>query len=154
MGIGFSKTQIFGRLGSDPDYREVGSDDTPLANLSIAVDITRRENGEYVDDTEWFDVSVWGRDARYVRDRGAKGALIYIEGRKRTDEYTDSNGNKRRSVEFRHSSALDVQVIDSPKQSPERELNEEASTPSREPRKAEAQSAGGGGIDPDDDIPF
>ena len=60
--------------------------------------------------TTWFRVSVWGKQAESISQYLLKGRQVYVEGRLRTEEYTDRDGNKRISLEV---TASDVQLLGS-----------------------------------------
>lgn len=82
---------LVGNLGRDPEMRYTPSGQA-VTNLSVA---TNRKyttsNGEQVEETVWFRVSVWGRQAETVNQYLTKGRQVLVEGRLVPDE----NGNPR-----------------------------------------------------------
>jgi single-strand DNA-binding protein len=85
---------------------------TAVTNFSLAVNNRRRdENGDWTENTEWFDVTTWGHLAESVNWDIDKGRKIFVEGRLSTSHYTSSSGEARTSLEVR---ASNVRLLDSP----------------------------------------
>lgn len=90
-----NKQIIIGRLGNDPEYKDFGNG-SGVTNISVATsEKYTNKQGEKVEETEWFRVSMFGRlgeiAAKYLR----KGSLVYIEGKTKTRKYTDSSGQEK-----------------------------------------------------------
>src|SRR5215471_15261673 len=101
--MSFNKITIVGYLGRDPELRYTPQG-TAVCNLSVATTEKRRNaRGETEEHTIWFRVSAWGRQAEVAAEYLAKGRQIYVEGRLRLEEYTDSEGNPRTSAEVNAS---------------------------------------------------
>ena len=82
---------IVGRAGRDPELRYTPTGQA-VANLSVAT--SRRytgSDGQPVDETTWFRVSVWGKQAESVSQYVKKGQMVLVEGRLNPD----STGNPR-----------------------------------------------------------
>ncbi len=87
----FHKVILVGNLGRDPEMRYTPSG-TAVTNLSVATN--RRftdSSGEQREETVWFRVSVWGKQAENVNQYLRKGRQVLVEGRLVPDE----NGNPR-----------------------------------------------------------
>ncbi len=82
----YQKLIIIGNLGSNPEQRFTPSGD-PVTSFSVA---TSRKYGEK-DETTWFRVSVWGKQAESCNQYLHKGSKVLVEGRLRPDE----SGNPR-----------------------------------------------------------
>ena len=82
----YQKLIIIGNLGSNPEQRFTPSGD-PVTTFSVA---TSRRYGEK-DETTWFRVSVWGKQAESCNTYLSKGSKVLVEGRLRPD----SNGSPR-----------------------------------------------------------
>jgi single-strand DNA-binding protein len=93
------------------------------------------------ENTLWFRVNVWGKQADAVNQFLSKGRQVYVEGRLSQQEYTDKDGNRRTSLEVR---ATDVQFLGA-----RGDEGGVASAPSSRP--ATTQSSGG---EESEDIPF
>jgi single-strand DNA-binding protein len=87
----FQKIIFVGNLGRDPEMRYM-QDGSPVTSFSVATNrkFTDR-SGENRDETIWFRVSVWGRQAEICNEYLRKGRQVLVEGRLRADE----NGNPR-----------------------------------------------------------
>lgn len=95
-----NKTQLIGRLGADPEVRNL-NDGAKVTNLRLATTESwkDRETGERRERTEWHRVTVWGDGAVNYLSHAAKGAMIFLEGRLCTRNWTDANGVERVSTE-------------------------------------------------------
>ena len=90
-------------------YTENG---TAVTNFSLAVNNRRRdENGDWVEDTEWFRVTAWERQAESVNQYLSKGSRVFVDGSFSTSQYTSSSGVSRTALEVR---ASNVRFLDSP----------------------------------------
>ena len=89
---------LIGNLGADPELRYTPSGN-PVTNFRIATNRSYTDNstGEKVEKAEWFDVTVWGRQAETVNQYLAKGSLVYVEGRFESSDYVGADGQNRRS---------------------------------------------------------
>lgn len=89
---------LMGRLTRDPELRhtQVG---TPVASFSLAVDrdFRSREGGERA--TDFIDIVAWRNTAEFVSKYFTKGRMAVVEGRLQMRDWTDRDGNKRRSAE-------------------------------------------------------
>ena len=90
--------EIMGRLGQDPELRHTQSG-TPVASFSLAVDrdFKDKSTGERV--TDWIDVVAWRSTGEFVSKYFSKGRMAVVEGRLQIREWTDKEGNKRRTAE-------------------------------------------------------
>ena len=102
---------LIGRAGTDPEMRYTPSG-TPVTNFRLAVSNNRRDqNGEWTEDTEWFTVTAWERQAESVNQYLAKGRRVFVDGRLSTRQYTSNSGEARTSLEVK---AFRVVFLDSP----------------------------------------
>jgi single-strand DNA-binding protein len=90
-----NNVQLIGRLGKDPETRFTPTG-KKVCHFTLAVNRTWR-TGEGVEKeaTDWFNVEAWGRLGEVCQQYLAKGRLVYIEGRLRTDRYVDDKGETR-----------------------------------------------------------
>ena len=68
----------------------------------------RTAEGEQRDETEWFNVSAFGRLADICNQYLTRGRQVYVEGRLRGRSYTDRDGQPRYSLEI---TANEVQFL-------------------------------------------
>jgi len=95
-----NKVILIGRLGKDPDVVnfESGTKKTSFP-LATGESYTNR-NGEKIENTEWHNVVMWRRLAEIGEQYLKKGDPVYIEGKIRTRNYDDKDGNKRYITEI------------------------------------------------------
>jgi single-strand DNA-binding protein len=106
--MSFNKIILVGNLGRDPELRYTAQG-TPVCSFSMATNERRKDKtGEMQDQTTWFRVTLWGRQAETASQYLTKGRPVYIEGRLRVEEYTDRDGKPRHSLEV---NATDMQFI-------------------------------------------
>lgn len=77
----YAKIIIIGNLGRDPEIRYIPGGD-PVTTFSVA---TSRKYGEK-DETTWFRVAVWNKQAESCNQYLHKGSKVLVEGRLRPDE--------------------------------------------------------------------
>ncbi len=87
----FHRITIVGYLGRDPEMRYT-PDGTPVTNFSVATSRKySRPDGTQIDETIWFRVTAWRRQAETCNQYLQKGQLVLVEGRLNPDE----RGNPR-----------------------------------------------------------
>lgn len=92
-----NKIFLQGRLTRDPELRRTGSG-TAVTSFTIAVDRDFKDkNGEK--DTDFVDIVAWRNTAEFVSKYFSKGRMAIVEGRLQIRDWTDKDGNKRRSAE-------------------------------------------------------
>lgn len=92
-----NKIIIMGRLTRDPELRRTGSG-TAVTSFSLAIDRDfKGQNGEK--ETDFVDVVCWRATAEFVSKYFTKGRMAIVEGRLQIRDWTDKDGNKRRSAE-------------------------------------------------------
>jgi single-strand DNA-binding protein len=97
---GVNKAILIGNLGKDPEIRNLESG-VKLARFSIATTETYKDkDGNRVDQTEWHNIVLWRGLADVAERFLKKGNSIYLEGRIRTRQWDDENGNKRYTTEI------------------------------------------------------
>lgn len=98
--MSFNKIIVVGNLGRDPELRYTPQGNA-VCSFSIATNEKRRDkSGELQPVTTWFRVTLWGNQAENASKYLTKGSSVYIEGRLRTEEWTDRDGKLRTSLEI------------------------------------------------------
>jgi single-strand DNA-binding protein len=107
--MAFSKIQIVGNLGRDPELRYTPNG-RPVTEFSVAVNQSTKnqQTGEWVEATDWFRVSVWGDRAERAAENLRKGARVLVDGRFRTREYETKDGRKGLSLEITADTVLSL----------------------------------------------
>lgn len=91
---------IIGNLGRDPEIKTTSSG-VRVANLTIATNRRRKIEGEWSEETDWFDVSIFGNIVDSIEKYYVKGKTVLAVGPHVSRKYEDKNGNKRVAWEVR-----------------------------------------------------
>ena len=89
---------VMGRLARDPELRRTQAG-VPVASFRLAVDRDFRDKSTGERATDWIDVVAWRQTAEFVSRYFSKGRMAVVEGRLQIRDWTDKEGNKRRSAE-------------------------------------------------------
>lgn len=111
MGNGINKVILIGRLGKDPEVRNLPSGGM-VTNITVATSESWKDKttGEKQERTEWHRVVFFNRLAETASQYLKKGLQIYIDGSLRTNKWKDKEGNNRYTTEI---IANTMQMIDS-----------------------------------------
>jgi single-strand DNA-binding protein len=94
-----NKIIVIGHLGRDPEMRYTPNGQ---AVTSFSVASSRRyttTGGEQREETEWFNVSAWGKLGETCNQYLTKGQQVYIEGRMSSRTYEGRDGTTRVSLD-------------------------------------------------------
>lgn len=91
---------IMGNLTRTPEVRSTPGGRS-VTTLSVAVNRVYRDKntGEQVKNTDFIDVSVWGRQAENCGQYLSKGSGVYVEGRLNLRKWESANGDPRSKLE-------------------------------------------------------
>jgi single-strand DNA-binding protein len=99
MPADLNRVTLVGRLTRDPELRHTAGGD-PVCSIRLAVSSRARdEGGNWGDRSNYFDVTVFGRQAETASTYLAKGRRIGVDGRLSWREWQTQDGSKRQSVE-------------------------------------------------------
>src|SRR3984957_16327462 len=102
MAGSVNKVILIGHLGRDPEVRRTNSGDA-VVSFSLATTESWRDKatGERKDRTEWHNIVVFNEALGKIAESYCKkGSKVYLEGQLQTREYTDRDGNQRKSTEI------------------------------------------------------
>ena len=88
-----NNVNLAGRLTTDPELRRTG-EGTAVCSYYLAVKRPRVK-----DTTDFIDCVTWRQGAEYLTQYGHKGDIVAVSGSLQSREWTDKQGNKRRSWE-------------------------------------------------------
>ena len=98
---GVNKVILLGNLGSDPEVRTLPSGGK-VVTFSIATSESyNNKEGVRVEQTEWHRIELWDNLANIAEQYLKKGDTAYIEGRIRTEKWTDKDNIERTTVKIR-----------------------------------------------------
>ena len=95
-----NKIIVIGNVGRDPEMRYTPSGQG-VTSFSVASNRRyRTAAGEQREETEWFNVSAWGRLAEVCNQYLTRGQQVYVEGRLRSRSYQGNDGQTRYSLDI------------------------------------------------------
>jgi single-strand DNA-binding protein len=137
-----NKVTLAGRLTRDPETRYTNSG-TAITDISIAVSrFYKNEAGETRDETDFIDVTAFGRSAEIIQKHLHKGNPLFVEGRLKLDQWDDKQTGAKRS---RLKVIAESMQFVGPRA--------EAPAPAAQQPGAQAPAGRGADIEPED-IPF
>ncbi|MFT5724835.1 MAG: single-strand DNA-binding protein [Bacteroidia bacterium] len=149
--MSINKAILIGNLGSDPEVKYLDGDRT-VANFSLATNESYTDKqGNKVTQTEWHRIEMWDSLAKVAEKYLTKGRQVYIEGKIKTEKWTDKDGNDKYTTRIR---ANVLQMLgnredkDESKQTATPTANQQPSQPVAQPETPAAKP------DELDDLPF
>ena len=89
---------LVGNLTRDPELRFTATG-RGVASFGIAVGRRYQVNGEWKEDTSYFNVTAWGQLGENASATLSKGMRCVVSGRLEQREYTNREGEKRSAIE-------------------------------------------------------
>lgn len=89
----YNRVILMGNVTRDIQLRYTPAG-TPVTEVGMAVNDRRKgQNGEWVDETTFVDVTFWGRTAEVASEYLSKGSPVFVEGRLKLDTW-EKDGQK------------------------------------------------------------
>ena len=95
MANDLNNCQFIGRLGKDPEIRNMSNGD-PVASFSLACGW----KGKSSEGTEWVNCVAYGKLADIIGQYVRKGSQIYVSGKMKTKKWQDKSGSDRYTTEI------------------------------------------------------
>jgi single-strand DNA-binding protein len=132
-----------GNLGRDPELRFMPNGNA-VCNFSIAITEKYKDknSGETKEVTEWVNIVMFGKLAEVAGEYLKKGSKVYVEGKLKTEKYTD-----KQQVE-RYTTKVVAEKMDMLSTKTDYKPVAERAEPTHKPEKEPSFA------DMDDDIPF
>ena len=93
----FNRVILIGNLTRDIELRYLANG-TAVTDIGLAVNEKRKNaNGEWIEETTFVDVTLWGRTAEVASEYLSKGSPVFIEGRLKLDSWEDKQTGQKRS---------------------------------------------------------
>jgi single-strand DNA-binding protein len=89
---------LVGNLTRDPELRFT-TGGRGVASFGIAVGRRYQVNGEWQEQTSYFNITAWGQLGENAAATLAKGSRVIVTGRLEQREYTTRDGDKRTAIE-------------------------------------------------------
>ena len=89
----YNRVILMGNLTRDIELRYTPAG-TPVTEVGLAVNDRRKnQNGEWIDETTFVDITFWGRTAEVASEYLSKGSPVFVEGRLKLDTW-EKDGQK------------------------------------------------------------
>ena len=96
MSSDINKTVLIGRLTRDSELSYTNSG-TSLCKMSLAFNRNKKINGEWTDEANFVDITLWGKRGEALANYLKKGQQVAIEGELRQERW-EKDGVKRSKV--------------------------------------------------------
>ncbi len=97
---GVNKVILVGFVGKDPEVQRFEGGNMVTRFSLATTEYYKDKSGNRAEQTEWHNISVWGKQAETAEKYVKKGSALYVEGRIRSRDYTDKNGVQRRAFDI------------------------------------------------------
>ena len=97
MSSDINTITITGRLGRDAELR---GNDGSILSMSVASNYSAKENGQWVEKTNWLDAVMFGNRALAIAQYLKKGTQVAISGELHIREYEKRDGGTGKAVEI------------------------------------------------------
>jgi len=96
-----NKVILIGNLGQDPEIRHFGNGGL-VAKFSIATteNYLNKKTNELTKRIEWHTIVAWNKLGERVEKYLGQGVRVYVEGRLRTNSWTDKDGHTHNTTEI------------------------------------------------------
>ncbi len=104
--VSLNKIILIGNVGTDPEMRFTPSGN-PVTSFRLATNrVYTTADGERKQETEWFTIVTWRKQAESCNQFLTKGQRVYVEGSLRTRAWEGRDGQKRVTAEVIASRVL------------------------------------------------
>lgn len=142
MSSSFNRVILVGNLTRDVEIKYLQSG-MAVTEVGLAVNDKRNNQaGEWIEETTFVEVVIWGRTAEIAAEYLSKGSQVLIEGRLKLDQW-EKDGQKRSKLSV---TCENLKMLGS---KPSGERQERSSAPRNEQREQSRNAP-----PPGDDIPF
>ncbi|MDR1958836.1 MAG: single-stranded DNA-binding protein [Planctomycetaceae bacterium] len=91
----YNRVILIGNLTRDPELRYTPTS-LAVADIGLAINDRRKgQNGDWVEETTFVDITLWGRIAEVVSEYCSKGSPLMVEGRLKFDSWEGNDGQKK-----------------------------------------------------------
>jgi single-strand DNA-binding protein len=153
-GTNINRVIITGNLTRDPELRTVGSSGTSVCSLRVAVNSRKKEGDQWVEQPNYFDVTVWGAQGENCATYLSKGRPVAVDGRLRWREWDAQDGSKRQAVDIVADSVQFLGSRDGSAPSNGNGFTPQSDVPADTSDFEGGQKAGASAGGGEDDIPF
>lgn len=151
MAEDINSVTIVGRLTRDAELKYTNSG-TAVTRIGIAVNRSRKDGDQWVDEASFFDVTLWGRRGESLNQYLTSGTRIAVAGELRQERW-EQDGQTRSRVVIH---ATNIQLLGGKDNQQGQNGNQQRNTgyynPNKDSRHNGYQNGSNGNFE--DDIPF
>ncbi|HFL2716122.1 TPA: single-stranded DNA-binding protein [Legionella pneumophila] len=114
MTASLNRVQLIGNLGADPKSI-IGKDRQSFVTATLATNESFKQNDEWQTRVEWHQLVLFGKLTK-VAEYLKKGSKVYLEGKLRSNQWTDNEGKARQALSVVVSH---IQLLSPPKSADE-----------------------------------
>jgi len=93
------KVLLIGRVGGDPEMRFTPTG-IPVTTFSLATNRSSKQaDGSVKEETQWFRITAWRKQAEICNQFVVKGKLLYVEGPLNARTWDGKDGQRHTSLE-------------------------------------------------------
>jgi single-strand DNA-binding protein len=89
---------VIGRLTRDAELKYTANGQA-VCKFSLAVNRRRKNGDQWVDEPNFFDITLWGRQGESINQYLVKGKLVGVDGELRQDRW-EQDGQNRSKIEI------------------------------------------------------
>jgi single-strand DNA-binding protein len=95
MPASFNQVTLVGNLTRDIELRRT-TGGTAVTDIALAINDRVKRDGDWVEQTTYVDITLWGRTAEVADEYLGKGSSALISGRLQMDKWEDRETGKER----------------------------------------------------------
>lgn len=95
----FNNVTLVGNITREIELRHVGSNNTAVTDIGLAVNERVKRGDSWEDVTSFFDCTLWGRTAEIANEYLGKGSSVLVSGRLKQETW-EKDGQKRSKVKI------------------------------------------------------
>jgi single-strand DNA-binding protein len=97
MATDINHVILVGRLTRDAELKYTPNGQA-VCNFSIAVNRPKRSGDQWVDEANFFDIALWGRQGEALNQYLLKGKMVGVDGSLRQDKWEQDGQNRSKVV--------------------------------------------------------
>lgn len=94
-----NRVELIGNLGKNGELRYLANGQ-PKIEFTMAVDDSYKKGNDWVNQSQWFNVVLWGDQAERMAQQLTKGTPVFVEGKLTTRSWDDDQGQKHYRTEI------------------------------------------------------
>jgi len=102
-----NRVTLVGRVGRNPELTYLTGSGRDLSKFSMVTNEGYYDKDRnWKESSEWHNIVTWGPQAQRIEKQVKKGDLVLVEGKIRTNKWTDKNGQERSNKEIEANNVI------------------------------------------------